>query len=282
MFLVSIVTALSIVSFAPTYAQATTIQLCMVLDGSGSISPSEWTIILNGVANAITNNLPHDGTIELSLVQFGYSSPTYAQLEISPTVITNANYAAVAAAVQAITQSGGSTPMAHGIALGWSTITGSPNFGTFDKQIMNMATDGSPNVRNNAATTDLDGDGFVDYWDDVIASTDTAETGGLDEFDMEGIGISDTNRDWFKDWVVRPQPGHVAPPFTPGWIRVVTDASEFADTIGEKFEAIAPPEEAVGGTIIPMNLLMVTAPWIILAVTAFAAVFAATRIPLRK
>jgi len=253
----------------------------MVLDGSGSIHPDEWVIILDGLANGITNNLPHDGTVELSVVQFGYDAP-YAHFEITPTVITSANYASVATDVQGITQSKGMTPMAHGLALGWATIKGSANFGTANKQIINLATDGVPNIRNDAATTDLDGDGDVDAYDDVIASVNTAETEGLDELDMEGIDITTSVRDWFRDYVVRPQPGNIAPPFVPGWIRVVADATEFAETVGEKFEAIAPPEEVVGGKIIPMNQLTIITPWLILAVTVVTIGLAATRILIKR
>ena len=46
------------------------IQLAMVIDGSGSISPEDWTTILNGIADAVENNLPHDGSVELTIIQF--------------------------------------------------------------------------------------------------------------------------------------------------------------------------------------------------------------------
>jgi hypothetical protein len=216
------------------------IQLCMVIDGSGSISSSEWATIKNGTANALRNNVPHDGSVELSIVQFGYSSGNgYAKVEIQPTIVTSANYEATASAVTAITQGAGSTPMAHGLYLGWKTIESSVNFPTSTRQVINLATDGDPNVRNNNATSDLDGSGgSTTARDDVIAVVDYAVSQGLDELDAEGIGISNSSRDWIKNWTVRPQPGNLAPPFNPGWIRVVANSTVFAGTVGEKFNAV--------------------------------------------
>ena len=36
------------------------IQLCMIIDGSGSINNTEWTIITNAVAEAVNETIPHD------------------------------------------------------------------------------------------------------------------------------------------------------------------------------------------------------------------------------
>ena len=48
-------------------------QLAMVLDGSGSISDHDWDLMRKGLANAIENEsvFPHDGSVELTIVQFG-------------------------------------------------------------------------------------------------------------------------------------------------------------------------------------------------------------------
>jgi uncharacterized protein YegL len=215
------------------------IQLCMVIDGSGSISGTEWTTVKNGVADAIRNQVPHDGSVELSIIQFGYSSTSgYAKIETPPTVVTSANYETIASNVTAMAHGAGNTPMAHGLYLGWTTIKSSINFATSTRQIINLATDGIPNIRNNNATSDLDGSGGTNAYDDVIAVANYAVTQGLDELDAEGIGISNSSRDWLSSYVVRPQPGNLAPPFTAGWIRVVANSSVFAQTVGEKFTVV--------------------------------------------
>ena len=249
------------------YAQpSVTTQLCLILDGSGSVGSSNWTIIVEGVASAIEDNLPHDGSVELTVIQFGDGS-LYAVVEVSPTVVTLANFQTIADNVRAIVyDSGPWTPTAHGIYLGWQEMNASQHFSTAERQLINLVTDGEPNERNNNATTNLDGIGGIDHWDDVIAAKNIAVSQGLDELDMEGIGISTGSRDWFKDWTLHPQPGHIAPDegFIPGWIRVVANAEEFALAIKEKFEAIL--DDAVGGTIIPINGLMTAAPFLLLAV----------------
>ena len=266
-----IITAITLNISKPGTANSTVkIQLCMVLDGSGSISSDDWQIIVKGVADAIRNNLPHDGSVELTIVQFGYDAPIHAQVEVPPTVITEANYETIATQVEGITQGEDNTPMAHGLYLGWKTIKESPNFQVAERQVINLATDGVPNVRNYNATDDLDGDGDVDEYDDVIAVVDKAVAEGLDELDMEGINIGSDDVNWFRDYVLYPQPGHVAPPFIPGWIMVVADAQEFADTVGEKFEVVieGPPEKPVGGAVFPINVFAVAAPWMLAALAA--------------
>jgi hypothetical protein len=67
-----------------------------------------------------------------------------------------------------------------------------------------------------------------------------------DEIDVEGIGITDSNRDWLKNNIIFPATGYSSPPedWPPqppqerGWVRVVEDAEEFAETICEKFEIV--------------------------------------------
>jgi Zn-dependent protease len=216
-------------------------QVCLVIDGSSSVSSNEWGIIKQALAKSVNETIPHDGSVELSIVQFGYSpSDGYAKTEIPPTVIENTNYMAIAAQVSAMPKGNGNTPTAHGLYLGWSGLKNSPNFGAGVKQVINLATDDVPNVRNNNATNDLDeSGGEPNARDDVIATVNNAVSEGLDELDVEGIGITDVNRDWFKNWTVRPQPGIIAPPFTkPGWIRIVADSIEFANTVGQKLQVI--------------------------------------------
>jgi len=215
-------------------------QVCMVVDGSASINDTEWSLIRQALAKAVNDTLPHDGSIELTIVQFGYSSPTYAKTELSPTIIGSANYATVASQFLSMPKGGGSTPTAHGLYRGWKELNDSQNFAIATKQVINLATDQEPNVRNHNATTDLDqSGGSPTSKDDVIAVVNNAVSQGLDELDVEGIALPNSTLDWFKEWVVRPQPGVVAPPFTKsGWIRVVESPTAFADTISEKLQVI--------------------------------------------
>lgn len=214
-------------------------QICMVIDGSSSISSAEWAIIKDALAEAINDTVPHDGSVELTIVQFGYSTGIYARTEVLPTIIDRSNFELVANQVLAISKSGGSTPTAHGLFLGWKELSESPNFAVATRQVINLATDETPNVRNDNATTDLDGNGKIDAEDDVIAVVNYAASQGLDELDVEAIGLTTTGKEWFREHVLLPQPGVLAPPFSKaGWVRPVANATEFASTIGEKLQAV--------------------------------------------
>ena len=219
-------------------------QVCMVVDGSASINDTEWSLIRQALAKAVNGTLPHDGSIELTIVQFGYSGPTYAKTELSPTIIDGANYATAANQVLAMPKGGGSTPTAHGLYLGWKELSNSTNFAISAKQVINLATDQEPNIRNHNATSDLDQSGGAPTAkDDAIAVVNNAVNQGLDELDVEGIALSNSSITWFREWVVRPQPGLVAPPFTrPGWIRIVESPTAFANTISEKLQVITSGE----------------------------------------
>jgi Zn-dependent protease len=214
------------------------IQLCMIIDGSGSINNTEWTIITNAVAEAVNETIPHDGSIEFSIVQFGDSGETRARTELSPVVLNSSNYPTVSSLVLAIPKMGGGTPTADGIELAWSVIRNGPTFSTGDiRQVINLATDDVPGVPRLTA-------GTVNAKDDAVDVVGNATSQGLDEIDVEGIGINDAGRVWFRDYLVRPQPGIVAPPFDKqGWIRIVADATEFANTLGRKFQAIIGGQE---------------------------------------
>jgi Zn-dependent protease len=216
-------------------------QFCLVIDGTGSISNSEWNLTKQAVARAINDTVPRDGSVELTIVQFGYSAASgYAKTEIPPTVITSANYATVSSQVLAMPKGGQGTPTAHGLYLGWKEVLNSPNFPTASKKVINLATDEAPNDRNNNATINLDrSGGEPNARDDVIAVVNNAVDQGLGELDVEAINVTNSTVDWFRNWVIRPQPGIVAPPFSKqGWIRAVADVTEFTDTMTQKFQVI--------------------------------------------
>jgi hypothetical protein len=222
-------------------ASSVRIQLCMVMDGSDSINSTEWSLIVQAVSKGVADTIPHDGSIEFTVVQFGYSNGLFARTELAPTVINDTTFSVVANHVLSIQKMGGSTPTVFGVYLGWQEMRSSLNFGTTTRQVINLATDSIPtdSVRNDNATSDLDGNGHINGADDLIAVVNGAVDQGLDELDIEGINLKTEEQDWFRNWVIRPQPGVIAPPFSKaGWIRFVADVPEFANTLGQKLTAI--------------------------------------------
>jgi len=251
-------------AICPPPAHATGImQIALVLDSTGSIGSTDWGIIVTGVATAVVNNVPHDGTVELTVVVFstgiselGSDAVTYqAHTYLIPTIITAANSATLAstvpAAILAIPFAGGSTSMADGVSLAWLDMsTVSSNFVASGRQVINLATDGEPNVE--WACTSSTCNGYVSSLPatqdlshrDVTAARNLAVAGGLDELDGEGIGASlDIN--YMRDSIVWPQPGTIAPPFTPGWVQSVADATAFANAMANKFQQIIQPKLTV-------------------------------------
>ncbi len=233
----------------PVSAPLPTTLLGLCLDGSGSIDAFEFGTMINGVAEAIRNHLPHDGRVELVVVQF--STPFMARVEVPPTVIdSTATANAVAATVASISQIGGATPTADGLWLTWETMKTASTFDTADKKVINLATDGEPNYFLSFVPTPT----WNAYTDAEWVVTQ-AVAQGLDELDAEGIGMTLTGLAWLRDDIVYPTgfevPTANANPYDydgdgvydPGWVRDVDTFQEFADTIGEKFEIIVVQEE---------------------------------------
>ncbi|MEM3078482.1 MAG: VWA domain-containing protein, partial [Nitrososphaerales archaeon] len=206
-------------------------QIGLCIDGSGSISSSNWNIIKSGIANAVST-LPYD-SIELTIVQFG---GTTARVELYPTIITAANVGSVVATINAMSKIGGTTPMAAGLSLTWNTMHSSPNFATATKQIINIVTDGNPNVPSPTSTARSL----------VTSARNTAVSQGLDELDAEAIGTN-PSINWLRDNVVYPQPGSIAAvgnpsSFVAGWVLPISSFANFPEAISYKFEILIPAE----------------------------------------
>lgn len=203
-------------------------QLAMVLDGSGSISPGDWQIMRNGLADAVETCLPDTGIVELTVIQFSSTVVTH----VPPTVITSANKASVATSIRGMAQLGALTIMDLGFDEAVAQVTGSPNFATAKKQVINISTDGIPQSTTNAE-----------------AARDRAISAGFDEIDAEAVGFG-PDLAWLRDGIVYPQPGEIYggtyPPLPdnpdPGWVFYVADFQEYADTVCKKIEEIVPPE----------------------------------------
>jgi uncharacterized repeat protein (TIGR01451 family) len=238
-----------------------TAQLLMILDGSSSISSGDWTLQVEGLAAAVQNEeiFPHDGTVELTVIQFGGGgwsppSPGYAKLEIGPIIVTEANNESVGDSIRNIAQLKSMTPTACGIYLGADTIAASGIFEENIRQIVILVTDGDP-----TQGCDCDGDYSADNYgfgydkqneyryEAELARDYLIDTLGMtidqDEFNSIAVGDSTDHAPWLKEKIVWPEPGYYAPPFligSPhrGWLRNVTTWEEFAETINECFGII--------------------------------------------
>jgi uncharacterized repeat protein (TIGR01451 family) len=191
--------------------------------------------------------VPLDGSVELTVIQFS----TNAQVEVAPVVMTETNAGDVADDIRNISQMAGYTCASCGICLAADTLAASSNFDPDIKQAVNLVTDGDPN-RCSCSDGTCGYSGSSCDLASAQASTECARAYALatlemttdqDEIDVEGIAITDTNRDWFKNNIIFPATGYSSPPESwpppgPGWVRVVANADDFAETICEKFEIV--------------------------------------------
>jgi hypothetical protein len=234
--------SMAILVFASTaMAQSTDrVQLAFIVDGSGSIDSGEFSVMRNGIADALQNNscVPQDGRLELTVIQFSSD----ARVEVSPTIITTSNVGTIASQIRNMSQLGNSTNYESAIDLAVAQVQGSPNFSSFDRQVINFTTDGEPNLgvldmpvlrqrAINAGFEELDAEGIG------LSSSSTNEN------DVSGVGISSIA---VLEQLVFPQPASVHPPLpwpptSGGWVRVVDDVNAFASTVCQKFQVTVNP-----------------------------------------
>ncbi len=189
----------------------------------------EWNTEINGLRNAILDPgcMPHC-CVELTVIQFAGNLANDAKTEIGPIVVTDSNRNSIAADVLNITHAEGITPMEAGIDLAVAELTGSQYFSTTAIQIINISSDIGYYV--------------VDYDATEIARNNAiaAIQGGIHQLEISAEGVGDiisNDIDWLRDDIVYPQPGSIAPPFTPGWVYDVgLNAGMFKEAICEKLE----------------------------------------------
>lgn len=206
----------------------TTVQLCIALDGSGSISASNFDLMKTGLADAIRDGsiVPRDGNVQLSVIQFGGQTRT----EIAATVINSDPTAnTFANQLQAIAKVDGSTPIDQAVDLCASLL----NKTCPGRQVINIVTDGEP---DNASA--------------AVTARQNAVNAGVDEVNAEAVAAPATAFTFLRDQLVWPQPGYEAPPFSGGGFVIKTDTFEdFAEAVRGKIGSIVGP--TTGCTIDP-------------------------------
>ncbi|WP_158537148.1 vWA domain-containing protein [Humitalea rosea] len=142
-------------------------QLGFALDGSGSVSTSDYNLLRGGLTAALAG-LPTDGSVEISVVAYGSGTT----LVVAPTVLTAASLPTIQAAITASAKANGSTNTSGAITALSNAMTGSANFadpGT--RSIINLATDGFPDSQSAA-----------------VAAAVAANAAGIDGLSIEAIG----------------------------------------------------------------------------------------------
>jgi uncharacterized repeat protein (TIGR01451 family) len=223
-------------------------QLAMLLDGSNSINDNDWTLMQTGLSKAVENSsvFPNDGSVELTVIQFGNPYPNKCIVHYSK-IVTASNYLDIANDLNTLPQGKGGTPMAAGIYLTVDTLRNSLYFDTIKRQIILLVTDGKPTYYSYEGEYEGRGDGAVTHDIDLQTTENASDylvnhlemTGDQDQFDVFAIGTS-PDIAWLNQSIVWPQPGHIAPPFISGrgWVRPVNNWKNFSTALDEVFKRI--------------------------------------------
>ena len=179
--------------------------LALVMDGSGSISSSDFNLQREGYALAIEDPgiVPTDGSVAVTVVQF---ADGFGSVDVPFTVIdSEATAANVAAQIRSIGQRDGGTPLAEGVSAAIAAVgAGSPGA----RKVMCVSTDGVPDDRQAA-----------------LDAADAAVAAGFDEIDGLAVGAgADVD---FLDMFVRG-----------GFVVSIGSFAEFSRTISEKLRTI--------------------------------------------
>ncbi len=202
---------------AGSKAEASAIQLGFILDSSGSITSSGWSTITNGLANAVTNEIPLGSQYQVSVVTFS----TGLGNVIGNYLVTDAaSRTALASLITALPFLNGNTnftdPFNEMAALMNASSTSYVNF----------ATDGQDNVDTSHTSTAL-----------ALLKTK------VDNISVEGIGTGiDTT--FLQGSVCYPGPCDTTIPFnfpTQGFYIGVANPQGYADAIGNKIQTVVNP-----------------------------------------
>lgn len=227
------------VPFGSASAQpAVDTQLCFAIDGSGSISPNDFTTEKQGIGNAIKNPtiMPQDGSVEVSAVLFSST----ATVVVNSTVINSQAAAdAVGDAILALAQPAATTNVEDAIVDCAAEITGSPNFTVAERQEINITTDGLPTTSNSGG----------DPAADAIAARGNAVAAGIDYVDGELVNAG-TPGLTFMTALVWPQPAEVktypeALLAVTGFVYVVEEWEHYEPAVRAKVPTVVVPREGL-------------------------------------
>jgi len=215
------------------------VDLFLIVDGSNSITPENYTLQLTGYADAIANStiVPQNGNISVCVIMFGYWPPEYTDLEIPLTTITNQTDAdAIADKIMSMPQPKDHTPMADVFTLANRTLTGYIESGvtsTDVRQIIDIATDGRPNKIRGVI-----GQPYQDAVNATYEARDDAIFKGyFDEVNVLGVDVKEEAnppaQPYNRDFLVKLNYS-LTPSNTSGFYMEATVWEEFPKAIKEK------------------------------------------------
>ena len=210
--LLPVLVALGIFSWTPRSHADVLVQLGVVIDKSSSTQGEIGTFRAGIIAGL--DDLPLDGTVELTLVDFeglfSLSGPDplrQGNVIYGPQVISSAaDLTGAENAVNAIT-SGEGTNIEDGLQEARLAMTASPNFGGNTVAIINLLSDGRPTMYNACCGLgDIDSAARrANAQAAAMAERDAGLAAGIDVYSAEALGSSAEDLT-FLEGLVAPQP----------------------------------------------------------------------------
>ncbi len=213
-------------------SQAAIVDLGFALDRSGSVSQNNWTLVLNGLANALSV-IPLDTAHQYRIAVSSFG--TTSALNVVPTVLTADNLLGVQNAIRGIGYSGGTTCISCATTDLTNAFNAAGGFG--DVSLMNITTDGVPNVGVTNGTT----------------LRNSLVTAGWDSLSAEAIGSFNLN---FLEDLVYPNPGlttndpsALPNPLEQGFVLTLANFAAYEAAIAAKVQLIVDNTVPTPGTL---------------------------------
>ena len=232
---VAIVACLVLLLSTAAVTAAEPVDLFLLVDGTGSIDPANFTLQKEGYAYAINDSsvVPQDGSVSVCIIMFGYwktgsgapiENDYPSKVEVNLTTITNLTVAdSVSAQIMAMAKPGDQTAIDSAFILANDTLNALGD--RPGRQIIDIATDGKPNINETW------------YYDEpfataaaYVARNASVEKGYFDEVNSLGVDVeNEAGRDFMKN-LAYPQPWTSAP----GFYMEASNYTDFKDEIKEK------------------------------------------------
>ncbi|KAF5436420.1 hypothetical protein C5S35_08910 [Candidatus Methanophagaceae archaeon] len=230
------------------------VDLFLIVDGSNSITPANYTLQLTGYADAIADStvVPQNGNVSICVIMFGYWPPYYTDLEIPYTTITNQTVAdAIADKILSMPQPQDHTPMADAFTLANRTLTGYIASGITSpevRQIIDIATDGRPNKVRGVTGKPYQQAVNATY----EARDDAIFKGDFDEVNVLGVDVKEEAnppaQPYNRDFLVKLN-FSLTPANHSGFYMETTNWEEFSEAIKEKIRRELKPETNIAKNV---------------------------------
>lgn len=245
-FIKQLVAATALVGLAllPIGAFATSItQLGFILDGSGTVSANNYTLLKNGLSDAIAA-LDTDGSVEITVTAYGNATKTV----VAPTLLTAASLATIQNSIMTHSKEDGATDTAGAIRYTTNLLTASAIFSHPDLKasIINLATDGVPNTPGRSLAQSQAA---------AVSAAQWAFTQGIDGLSIEAIGTGVNSGSALSNMLLIALPGpatllalnstNIPNPIGGSWVVPISDFDALAPVLKAKVIASVKPPVSV-------------------------------------